>query len=428
MTVNELKVKRGQLGSEAQRLLTTPNRTAAQKAEDRTKAAAMLDEADGITAEIELLERSYRLNEQTGRMENAPRPNPGEDRDAATGGIDLAAKRYRVAFEMYMRFGEKGVSGEDRIALSAGSRTQPARTIMVAGEKRDITEAATGNYIVPQEFYSELISGKKFIGGITKNVRRKTTPGNGAPMKIGFENDTANTIVVVAENTTVTEADPTLSGIVSSTDTLATLIKVSKQELADSGFDLNALFRNRLGIRYARGLENFIVNGDTANIQALLTVITGGVSGTNFNITAANTGPAYADFVACETLLDPIYEQGAKWYMHKKTRNYVMGLLDTLNRPLFLPNPQTGMLDEILGYPIVLSAYLPAANAPSANGVLFGDLEEGYLLRDDGEMTIQRLDERYADQLMVGFLAYTRVGGNATDPGTHPVVGMQTHV
>jgi hypothetical protein len=41
---------------------------------------------------------------------------------------------------------------------------------------------------------------------------------------------------------------------------------------------------------------------------------------------------------------------------------------------------------------------------------------------------MQRLDERYADQLMVGFLAYMRAGGNVTDAGTHPCVGLKTHV
>jgi HK97 family phage major capsid protein len=250
-------------------------------------------------------------------------------------------------------------------------------------------------------------------------VKRKTTPGNGAPMKIGFENDTANTLVVVAENTTVTESDPTLSGIIQSTDTLASLIKVSRQELADSGFDLNALFRDRLGKRYLRGLENYIAVGDGANIQS--------IAPTTFTTTTAATGPTYPDFVACENLLDVAYEVDAAWYMSKPTRNYVMGLLDTLNRPLFLPNPQTGMLDQILGYDIRLTPYLPSATTAAAYGVIFGDASEGYLLRDDGELTIQRLDERYADQLMVGFLAYTRAGGNVTDAGTHPLVGMKTH-
>lgn len=85
------------------------------------------------------------------------------------------------------------------------------------------------------------------------------------------------------------------------------------------------------------------------------------------------------------------------------------------------------MLDQILGYPIKLSAYMPIGTTAGAEGVLFGDAEEGYLLRTDGDMVVQRLDERFATKLMVGFLAYTRVGGYATNPGTNPLVGLKTH-
>ncbi len=414
MTKQDLLLKRGQLGTEASSILTKPQCTL----EERNKAAAMLDDADAITTQIELLERSEKLEEVGRKVERNPRPGVEGDTDNVRDAAQV--KAYRNAFEVSMRLGDRALTHEDRVALSRGSRNAPSKYIMVGDERRDITVAATGNYIVPQEFYNELIGAKKFIGSLQTNVQKKTTPGNGAPMKIGFENDTANTIVVVAEDTVVAEADPTLSGIVVSTDTLATMIKVSRQELADSAFDLNALFRDRLGKRYARGLENFIANGDASNIASLLTSIT------TFATTAATTGPTYEDFVACDGLLDPLYEQDAAWYMAKSTRNYVMGLLDTLNRPLFLPNPQTGMLDEIIGKPIKLSAYLPTATVATNMGVVLGDLREGYLLRDDGEMTIQRLDERFADQLMVGFLAYTRVGGVFTDAGTHPIVGLKT--
>ncbi len=416
-TAVELKLKRGQLGTEAHSILTK----AACTKEDRAKAATMLDEADGLTSQIELLERSDKLEDRNRQRNDPPRPDPD-----ANDYSEAFQKQYRVSFEMYFRFGESALMPEDLQRLNQGSRATPTRTIMIAGEKRDITEAATGNYIVPQEFYNELVAGKKFIGEITGAVKRKRTPGNGAPMKIGFENDTANTIQVIGENTSVTETDPALSGLISSTDTLGTLIKVSKQEMADSGFDLAALFRNRLGLRYGRGIENFIANGDGVNIQSLLGAIFGGTQGTNYTVTSTNAGPGYEDFVACQLLLDPIYEKTAAWFMHKSTRNYVMSLLDTLNRPLFLPNPQTGMLDQILGYPVKLSAYMPM-NAAQAQSVVYGDMEEGYLLRDDGEMTIQRLDERFATELMVGFLAYTRVGGVVTNPGTNPLVGMQVH-
>lgn len=419
MAIQDLRLRRGQCGTQAQKLLAAPACTAEQRAE----ASRLLDEADGLTEQITLLERAEHWREVPG----SPRPQPGADMEEDRDDDRLSeedrrrVRQYRDAFEVYMRGGERALRENERALLASGQRKLDRAPILIGGEKRDITIGGTGNYIVPQQFYNELISAQKYIGALYGNVKKKTTPGNGAPMKIGFENDVANTVVVVAENTPVTEADPVFSGIIQSTDTLATMIKVSRQELADSAFDLPALFRDRLGKRFLRGLENFIAAGDAGNIASL----TAGI--TSFATTAAATGPTYADYVAAQALLDVAYEPAAAWYMNKATRNYTMGLLDTLNRPLFLPNPQTGMLDQILGFPIRLTAYLPSAAVAANFGIVYGDLEEAYLLRDDGEMTMQRLDERYADQLMVGFLAYMRAGGNVTDAGTHPAVGLKTH-
>lgn len=445
-TVNELKTQRGQLGTEASKILQESSlllvksgrskEDSARAKELKSQGASMLDDADALTEQITLLERSGKLDAAGARINPMPRANPGSDdldaREAAN------SKLLTNATEIYLRFGEGAMGSmckpEEREAFYRGRTSSPARYVVIGGERRDITEGGTGAYIVPQEFYPELISGKKFVGNLTGSVRKKVTAGNGAPMKIGLENDTANSIVVMTEDTDVTETDPTLSGFVGSTDTGATLIKISKQELADSGFPLVQIFRDRLTKRYARGLENFIANGDGANVQALLGAQGpfGGTAGTTFgtdtyNITASNAGPGYEDFNSCEGLLDPIYEENAAWFMHKSTRVYVAGLLDTLNRPLFQPNPQSGMLDQILGYPIKLTAYYPIGTTPSATSVTFGDHEEGYLLRTDGDLVVQRLDERFATQLMVGFLAYTRFGGYVTDPGTHPIVGMKTH-
>lgn len=441
----DLQLLRGQRGTEASKVLAeagtlvakagrTKEETARAK-ELRAQGTALLDDADLITEQIADLERSDKLETVQRTIVPQPRPNPGLEEPAARD--EAHAKLLTNAVEVYLRFGEQAVhtmcTPDERAAFTRGRRDSVARSIVIGGERRDITVAGTGSYIVPQEFYPELIAGKKFIGSLVGSVRKKLTPGNGAPMKIGLENDTANTITIMTENTDVSETDPTLSGFVGSTDTGATLILISKQELADSGFPLASIFRDRLTKRYARGLENFIANGDGANVASVLTSGPfGGTSGTTagtdtYNITTTNAGPSYGDFNLCEGLLDPIYEENAAWYMHKSTRVYVAGQLDTLNRPLFQPNPQSGMLDQILGYPIKLSAYLPIATTPSANAVLFGDLEEGYLLRTDGDLVVQRLDERFATKLMVGFLAYTRFGGYNTDAGTHPVVGIQTH-
>ena len=56
--------------------------------------------------------------------------------------------------------------------------------------------------------------------------------------------------------------------------------------------------------------------------------------------------------------------------------------------------------------------------------VLFGDFQQGYMLRTDGDFEIVRLNERFMDQLEVGFLGYARIGGISMDAGTHPIIKL----
>jgi HK97 family phage major capsid protein len=57
--------------------------------------------------------------------------------------------------------------------------------------------------------------------------------------------------------------------------------------------------------------------------------------------------------------------------------------------------------------------------------MLYGDFSEGYTLKIvNPGLNILRLNERYADQLSVGFVPFFRAGGIVTDAGTHPYVGL----
>jgi HK97 family phage major capsid protein len=135
----------------------------------------------------------------------------------------------------------------------------------------------------------------------------------------------------------------------------------------------------------------------------------------------------FDDLNAVYSALDPAYEGNASWVMSSTTRALIMGEKDTLGRPIFIPNPSSGVLDHLFGRPIVLNQALPSAFVASNVGIMYGDFEQGYLLRTDGDMSIRRLDERFADSLEVAFLAYARVGGASTDAGTHPLLKLATH-
>jgi HK97 family phage major capsid protein len=399
-SMQELREKRIKLVSDAQSILLRETVTA----EQRDKAKRIMDDCAAVEKDIAALEV---LDAKWAEMRGTSRlPRGGWSSD------EQRAKDVCDAFEKYVRYGKDELSREERALLR---------------ERRDITTVGggtnvAGSYLIPQPFLPSLIDAQKLVGNSVTYVRKKVTNNNGAPMKISLSNDTANTLTTLtAETTVVAEQDPGFNGFIGSVDTVATLVKVSIQELEDSAFDLNLWIKEKFGLRYYRGLEYLIANGNGSNVASLVSGATLGAT------TAANTGPVFNDYRALYGALEPAYIANGHWMMNQATRVWTMGLVDTLGRPLFIPNPNTGSLDQILGLPICLNQALPSATTPGATGVLLGDLNEGYLLRTDGDVSIRRLAERYIDTLEVGFLGYARVGGYSTDAGTHPTLKMVTH-
>jgi HK97 family phage major capsid protein len=117
--------------------------------------------------------------------------------------------------------------------------------------------------------------------------------------------------------------------------------------------------------------------------------------------------------------------------MNSATRSYLIGLVDGFGRPYFQNDPgNSAPFNSIMGFPIVLNQSMvgPTAGVFAANQVpiLFGDLEKSYLLRTDGQPSILRLNERFADTLEVGFYLWTRIGGcSLAQSGVEPIVSLK---
>ncbi len=112
--------------------------------------------------------------------------------------------------------------------------------------------------------------------------------------------------------------------------------------------------------------------------------------------------------------------------MNSSTRAYLLGLKDGFGRPYFTPDPSLdNPFGKLLGYDVVLNQSMPSMGA-SAKPILFGDLEQSYMLRTDGQTSILRLNERYADTLEVGFYLWSRIGGlYLGQTSVYPIVALQ---
>jgi HK97 family phage major capsid protein len=379
-------------------------------AEKRSQFDAMNADVAVIEADITRLEALEARQAELRKTPSVNRAEPGAQIEGDQNSPEVRKQKERRAFEQYIRYGHSGVDAEHRSFLRF--------------EQRDITTANTGATQIPQEFYPILTDALKFYGPIATLVGQKRTT-TGAPMKIALDNDTGNSLVVLGETVAPAETDPTLSGFILSTDTVTTgTVKITRQELQDSAFDLDAWIRMKFGQRLGRGYEQMITNGNTSNVASLITGATLGATSTGLGSPDGSLSIGYGDITALYTALDPAYHQNATWLMNSNTRGFLLGVKDGFGRPLFIPNPSSGSFDMLLGRPVALDQALPNIAPSVAGTVLFGDFAQGYLFRTDGDISILRLDERFADTLEVGFIGYSRIGGASTDAGTHPIVKL----
>lgn len=383
MTIEQMKERRAKLVTDAQALI--PKNGVAM-----TKAAHT--EFNNIMAEAETLRAKYEGEERSTRP---PRSQPG------AGETNSAEKR---AFERYMKFGE-----------TTGLR-----------EQRDLSTGtgSAGGYIIAQDFLPQLIEAKKAWGQLATAVGQKVTR-NGEPLRISGVDDTSNASSIIGESVTgtpvtVTETDPTFAGAINNVSFLSTgIVKISLAELQDAYFDLDAFIREQFGKRIARGLAGLIVSGSQdTNFASII------ASGQPHVTSQHATTLTYADFVAMYAAIDPAYLQTASWVMNSTTRAAILGLTDTLGRPLFVPSVNTDTLDRILGLPVVISQSHPNLTANTVGAVQLGSLKDAYTLRTAGDVSILRLNERFADNGQVGFIGYHRNSGWLSPVG-NPIVNLK---
>jgi len=404
VTLNE---NRNKLMTDAHALLSAETVTA----EARVSATKMLADVEVIEADITALEAIEKRQKSAQSFERSARPGSTNGGAVVDMTPEERKEKYGAALRDYARKNWQGMSQENRDLLT--------------------TSDTTGGAFVPQIFSGILIDALKFYGPIAQKVDQKVTNNSGAPMKVSLDNDTGNGLYLLGtEGSSVpAETDPALQSKILGVDTVTGgLVKVSFQELEDSSFDLDAFIRNKFGIRHARGLESIVTLGKDSAGTVLPNSSTGGlvgmstVSGTTTSLAA---GIGWDDLTTAFGALDAAYiNPTTAWVMNTNTRAYLLGLKDGFGRPYFTPDPVSGKaFAQLLGYDVVLNQAMPNMGA-NAKPILFGDLKASYLLRTDGDPSILRLNERFADTLEVGFYLYQRVGGLTKNAGVSPIVNI----
>lgn len=381
MNLSDLREKRTKLYSD----LSEMGKIDAPTSETRAKFDAVAADLDILDEDIKRAERLESMEaEQRSRQANRPNPAATDNRDA----------EIRSSLRDYLLTGKV--------------------------ESRDLTSANTG-VIIPQLFDATVNEAQKSYGEIYNLVDVIETE-NGNPIKIIFDDDTANGLSAVTVGTAASSVQPTLTGGTLQVDNFTTgVVRVGYDLLADAGFDLDSFIRDKFLKRFYRGASGLIVAGNSGSVASLASSFSTGITS---NTTAVLK---YVDFVSAFAALDPAYQANAVWAMNNATLGAVLSITDSQNRPLFLPDygsAAQGFIGTILGKPVKLVTQLP--NVATGNAaVLVGDFKAGYTFRQQRPgVVIQRLNELYAAGMEVGFIGFARVGGIAKTYTNNPVLSI----
>lgn len=310
-------------------------------------------------------------------------------------------------------------------------KTDAFRRYMVTGELRDqSTSGSAGGYVVAPDisFYSQVQSAMKLWGGVERAPITVLTTATGADMPIPTDDDTSNVGVLVAEagdhssGTNVTLGQTTMKAYVLSSK----IVKVSKQLLQDSAINWESFLANKFGIRLGRGKNAYLTTGTgSSQPQGVQYASTTGRT----CATGSATSCTADDLVKLFHSVDPVYRNPAtaRWMFNDATALILRLIKDGNGQYMWRPgmvdsNLTEAQPDRLLGYPVIINPDMPAMTA-NLKPVIFGDFST-YFLRQVQGIEVIRLNELYAANGQIGFMAFMRFDGALIDAGTHPIKGL----
>ncbi len=345
--------------------------------EDAATYDRMEAEIQNYTREIERAERMRSIEDALAR----PTTSPIVSAPGADGGTEPKTGRASDAY---------------RRAMLDALRSNFRRVDDVLSEGVD----ADGGYLVPVEYDSRLIdvlNEENILRGLGTVI---TTSGE---HKINVA-ATKPAAAWIEEGAALTFGDATFDQIMLDAHKLHVAIKVTEELLYDAAFDLESYITVEFGRALANAEEDAFLNGDGKGKPLGLFAAEGGAQ------TAASVATVKADDVlGLVYALKRPYRKSSSFIMADATVGKVRTLKDNNGAYMWQPSYKEGEPDRLLGYALRTSPYCP-------EGILsFGDYSY-YNIGDRGTRSFKQLNELFAGNGMVGFVAKERVDGKLVLP------------
>lgn len=383
MTIIEMRDKRAKLWNTMEGFLDTHrNDKGVLSAEDDATYSAMEQDLNDLSNEIRRMERrdaiEAELSKPVGKpIKEAPEKPAGEEEKGR------ASNAYKEDFGRHLR-GKAPIHN-------------------VLSESADVD----GGYLVPEEFERDIVAGLD-EANVIRSLAKVITTQNDRKIPISVGRSVASW---TAENAAFTESNPTFGQKEIDAYKLTDLIRISVELLQDAAFPLEEYIANEFARAFGIAEEQAFCVGTGSGQPTGIFTENGGTVG----VTAvANNAITADELISLVYALKGPYRRNAKFLMNDATISAIRKLKDGNGVYLWQPSLQAGQPDKVLGYDLYTSPYVPKM-AAGAYTVAFGDFKN-YWIGDRAGRTVQRLNELYATNGQIGYVATERVDGKVILP------------
>ena len=389
MRVQELIEKRAKVWETAKNFVDThEDKNGNLSAEDKETYSRMEAEIEELTNSIERQQRAERREQELSKPVNSP----------------ITGKPYKDEPQGEVKTGR--ASDEYKKAMLTALRSNFRQVSNVLQEGVD----ADGGYLVPEEYDHRLIdvlTEENIMRGIATKI---TTSGE---HKINIA-ATKPAAAWIEEGGALSFGEATFDQKILDAHKLHVAIKITEELLYDNAFGLENYIITEFGKALANAEEDAFLNGDgVGKPTGIFDKTKGGESiGT---LTAALTSDAVLDLIY---KLKRPYRKNASFIMNDATLAQIRKLKDNNGQYLWQPSYQANEPDKILGYNIRTSAFAPT------DAIAFGDYKY-YNIGDRGSRSFKQLNELFAGNGMIGYVAKERVDGLLILPEAVKILGLK---
>lgn len=389
MTITEMMKKRADLLGQMRNFLDTHEDKQGRLTEDDTTTYMNMEaEFDGLTDAISRAQRVEQREAELSKPINSP----------------LTGKPYTAGANPEQKTGR--ASDEYRKAMLTAMRTNFRQVSNILQEGVD----ADGGYLVSVEYDRRLIEVLE-EENIMRSLATVITTSGEHKINIAASKPAA---AWIDEGSALTFGDATFDQKIMDAHKLHVAIKVTEELLYDNAFNLESYIITQFGKALANAEEDAFLNGNgTGKPTGIFDATHGG-----HLLNTLSAGIKSDDMLDLVYGLKRPYRKGASFIMNDGTLAQLRKLKDNNGAYIWQPSYQAGEPDHVLGYEVHTSAYAPK------DAISFGDYKY-YSIGDRGSRSFKQLNELFAGNGMIGYVAKERVDGKLILPEAVQIIKLK---